>query len=59
MSRRGNCCDSAVAKPFFRSLKKEKTRRQSYRSRNELRADIFGYIEVFYIVDVDTISRPH
>jgi putative transposase len=48
MSRRGNCYDNAVAESFFSSLKKEKTRRKSYRTRDELRADIFDYIEVFY-----------
>jgi len=48
MSRRGNCYDNAVAESFFSSLKKERTRRNTYRSRDELRADIFDYIEVFY-----------
>lgn len=48
MSRRGNCYDNAVAESFFSSLKKERTRKKSYRSRDELRADIFDYIEVFY-----------
>ena len=48
MSRRGNCYDNAVAESFFSSMKKEKTRRKSYRTRDELRADIFDYIEVFY-----------
>lgn len=48
MSRRGNCYDNAVAESFFSSLKKERTRRKRYSTRNELRADIFDYIEVFY-----------
>jgi putative transposase len=48
MSRRGNCFDNAVAESFFSSLKKERIRRRIYRSREEARADIFDYIEVFY-----------
>lgn len=48
MSRRGNCYDNAVAESFFSSLKKERTRRKTYRTRDELRGDIFDYIEVFY-----------
>ncbi|VAW36525.1 Mobile element protein [hydrothermal vent metagenome] len=48
MSRRGNCYDNAVAKSFFSSLKKERVRRKIYRTRDEARADLFDYIEVFY-----------
>jgi putative transposase len=48
MSRRGNCFDNAVAESFFSSLKKERIRRRIYRSREEARADVFDYIEVFY-----------
>ena len=48
MSRRGNCYDNAVAESFFSSLKKERIRRRIYRSREEARADVFDYIEVFY-----------
>lgn len=48
MSRRGNCYDNAVAESFFSSLKKERTRKRTYRTRDLLRADIFDYIEVFY-----------
>jgi putative transposase len=48
MSRRGNCFDNAVAESFFSSLKKERIRRKIYRSREEARADVFDYIEVFY-----------
>lgn len=36
MSRRGNCYDNAVAESFFSSLKKERTRRKTYQSRDEL-----------------------
>ncbi len=48
MSRRGNCFDNAVAESFFSSLKKERTRKKMYPTRDILRADIFDYIEVFY-----------
>jgi len=48
MSRRGNCFDNAVAESFFSSLKKERIRRRIYQSREEARADMFDYIEVFY-----------
>jgi len=48
MSRRGNCWDNAVAESFFSSLKKERVRRKIYRTRDEARADLFDYIEMFY-----------
>jgi putative transposase len=48
MSRRGNCWDNAVAESFFSSLKKERIRRQVYRTRDLAKADIFEYIEMFY-----------
>lgn len=48
MSRRGNCYDNAVVESFFSSLKKEKIRRYIFRTRQEAKADIFDYIEVFY-----------
>ena len=48
MSRRGNCHDNAVAESFFANLKKEKIRRQQYRTRDDARAAMFEYIEMFY-----------
>ena len=48
MSRRGNCWDNAVVESFFSSLKKERVRRRIYRTREEARADLFDYIEMFY-----------
>ncbi len=48
MSRRGNCHDNAVAESFFQLLKRERIRRQIYPSRDEARADVFNYIEMFY-----------
>ncbi len=44
MSRRGNCWDNAVAESFFSSLKKERIRKQVYRTRDLAKADIFEYI---------------
>jgi hypothetical protein len=48
MSRRGDCFDNAVAESFFSSLKNERIRRRIYPSREEARADVLDYIEVFY-----------
>ena len=35
MSRRGNCHDNAVAESFFSSLKRERIRRRTYKTREE------------------------
>ncbi len=48
MSRRGNCWDNAVAESFFSSLKKERIRKQVYRTRDLAKTNIFEYIEMFY-----------
>lgn len=48
MSRRSNCHDNAVAESFFQLLKRERTRRRPYRTRNDARRDVFAYIELFY-----------
>ena len=48
MSSTGNCYDNAVAESFFGLLKRERVNRVRYRTRDEARADIFEYIEVFY-----------
>lgn len=48
MSRRGNCYDNAVAESFFASLKTERIRRKTYKTRQEARQDVFDYIELFY-----------
>ena len=48
MSRRGNCHDNAVAESFFNLLKRERIRRKIYRTRDEARADVFDYFEMFY-----------
>ncbi len=48
MSRRGNCHDNAVVESFFQLLKRERIRRQIYLTRDDARADVFDYIELFY-----------
>jgi len=48
MSRRGNCYDNAAVESFFSSLKKEKIRCYIFKTREEARAEVFDYIEVFY-----------
>ncbi|MFB3106027.1 MAG: IS3 family transposase, partial [Pseudomonadales bacterium] len=40
--------DNAVAESFFGLLKRERINRTRYRTREEARADVFDYIEVFY-----------
>ena len=48
MSDRGSCYDNAVVEAFFASLKRERTKRRKYRTREQARADVFDYIERFY-----------
>jgi putative transposase len=48
MSRKGNCHDNACAESFFGLLKRERIRRKTYATRDEAKADIFNYIEMFY-----------
>ena len=48
MSDKGSCYDNAVVEAFFASLKRERTKRRKYRTREEARADVFDYIERFY-----------
>ena len=48
MSGTGSCHDNAVAESFFGLLKRERVNRTRYRTRDEARADLFDYIEVFY-----------
>ena len=44
----GNCHDNAVAESFSPLLKRERIRRQIYPTRQDARADVFNYIEMFY-----------
>jgi putative transposase len=48
MGSRGNCWDNAVAESFFATLKKELVHRRSWPTREELRREVFDYIEIFY-----------
>lgn len=48
MSRTGDCWDNAVAESFFATLKKELVHLTKFSTRNEARAAVFDYIEVFY-----------
>ena len=46
MSGKGDCLDNAVAERFFGSLKRERTSKYSYRTRQEARDDVIDYIEM-------------
>jgi len=49
MGSRGDCWDNAVAESFFATLKKkELIHRRSWPARQELRREVFDYIEIFY-----------
>ena len=48
MSAAANCYDNAVVESFFGVLKRERVNRVRYKTREEARADLFEYIEVFY-----------
>ena len=48
MSRRANCWDNAPMESFFASPKKELVHGEDYQTREEARASIFEYVEVFY-----------
>jgi transposase InsO family protein len=48
MSRKGNCWDNAPMESFFHTLKTELVMHCDYQSRDEARASLFEYMEVFY-----------
>lgn len=48
MSRKGNCWDNAPVESFFATLKKELVHQESYQTREQAKASLFHYIEVFY-----------
>jgi transposase InsO family protein len=48
MSAKGNCYDNAVAESFFHSLKTESLKFYNFKTREEAKSVIFGYIEGFY-----------
>jgi transposase InsO family protein len=48
MSRRADCWDNAPMESFFATLKKELVHHEDYQTREEAKASIFEYIEIFY-----------
>jgi putative transposase len=44
----GGAFDNAACEGFFGLLKRERTRHQKYRTRAEITADVFHYIEQFH-----------
>lgn len=48
MSRKGNCYDNAFVESFFKTLKSELVYQRKFKTREEARAAIFEYIEVWY-----------
>jgi transposase InsO family protein len=48
MSGKGDCWDNAVMESFWGTLKSELVNHERYQTRDEARASIFEYIEVFY-----------
>ncbi len=48
MSRAGEVWDNSAMESFFSSMKTERVARKVYRTREEIRGDVFDYIERFY-----------
>jgi len=48
MSRKGNCWDNAVAESFFKSLKTELIYGNKLITKEQMKLDIFEYIEIWY-----------
>ena len=48
MSRKGNCWDNAPMESFFHTLKTDLVMHCDYKTRDEARASLFDYLEVFY-----------
>lgn len=48
MSRKGDCWDNAPVESFFATLKVERIYHRRYKTREEARADLFQYVEVWY-----------
>jgi len=48
MSRKGNCWDNAVAESFFKTLKSEQLYGNKLVSKEQMKMDIFEYIEIWY-----------
>jgi putative transposase len=48
MSRKGNCWDNTVVESFFSSLTMELVHEATFAMREQAKAALFEYIEVFY-----------
>jgi putative transposase len=48
MRRKGECLANAAAERFFGSLKGERTAHRTYATRQDTRAEVLSYIEMFY-----------
>ena len=48
MSRKGDCWDNAPVESFFATLKKELVHQEKYTTREQAKARLFEYIEVYY-----------
>lgn len=48
MSKRGDCYDNSCAETFFHTLKVELTHGVRYETREQLRREVFEYIEAYY-----------
>jgi transposase InsO family protein len=48
MSRKGNCYDNSMTETFFKTLKSELVYRNKFLTKEDARAAIFEYIEVWY-----------
>jgi putative transposase len=48
MSRKGDCWDNAPMESFFHTLKTELVMHCDYKTRDQARASLFDYMEVFY-----------
>ena len=48
MSRKGNCWDNTPIESFWGKLKQEWLNGQRFRTREEAKAAVFWYIEVYY-----------
>lgn len=47
-SRKGNPYDNALMESFYRTLKRELVDNAGFRTRDQVRQDIFKYIELYY-----------
>jgi putative transposase len=48
MSKKGDCWDNAVSESFFATLKSELIETKAWQAREQVRAAVFEYIEVWY-----------